>query len=235
MPDMAKDCEKFHLVKGSDSCDSIAAMYKIRKEDFYAWNPAVGKTCKTLWLDAYVCVGVIGGSETPEDKTTTKNGSGDATPTKPSNGIETPDEAMPDMTENCSKFHLVKANDNCESIAAKYKIRKEDFYAWNPAVGKTCKSLWLDSYVCVSIIGGSPPASQTTTRPATQPATPTRPPNGIETPAEAMPDIVPGCTRFHQGVLFFAITLGHHDSQPCHSYLRCCNLSATARHLRDHR
>ncbi|KAJ6438064.1 G protein alpha subunit [Purpureocillium lavendulum] len=56
---MVKVCNKFHLVKTSQSCESIASDYGISPSDFLGWNPKVKNDCSGLWAEAYACVGVI--------------------------------------------------------------------------------------------------------------------------------------------------------------------------------
>lgn len=48
------------LVVKDDTCATLAKKYSITEANFYKWNPAVndGGTCKALWLDTYVCVGL---------------------------------------------------------------------------------------------------------------------------------------------------------------------------------
>jgi hypothetical protein len=73
------------------------------------------------------------------------------------------------MVSNCDAFYKVASGDTCDSIAAKNGISATQFRQWNTNVGGTaCTGLWLDAYVCVSIIGHNP--------------TPTNPGNGIATP-----------------------------------------------------
>ncbi|RBR26166.1 uncharacterized protein FIESC28_01057 [Fusarium coffeatum] len=82
-PKMVGNCNKFHMVAKTTTCSSIENYYKISLVDFGKWNPAVGSNCAGLWAGYNVCVGVIGGS-----------------PTKPSNGIETPSPIQPKMALN---------------------------------------------------------------------------------------------------------------------------------------
>jgi LysM domain len=170
---MTKDCNLFYFVVDGDGCQIIADQKGIMLSDFYSWNPAVGPTCASLWLGNYVCVGVIGGVVVGGTTTTKPK----PTTTTPSNGITTPTPIQGKMTPNCNAFDLVVENDGCETIAARNKISLSDFYTWNPAVGPTCASLWLNTYACVGVIGGG---SATKTA-ATATATKTRG-NGITTP-----------------------------------------------------
>jgi len=104
---------------------------------------------------------------TTANQTPTTTTSQPATTTTPSNGITTPSPYMPGSSENCDAFYKVQKGDLCEPIAKKFGISPADFYEWNPAVGgRDCTGLWLDTYVCVSIIGKEPqPPTTTTTKP----------------------------------------------------------------------
>lgn len=56
---------KWYWVVHGDDCQTIVDKFDITKEQFYALNPATGATCKSLWQNAYVCVGVSGQSLLP--------------------------------------------------------------------------------------------------------------------------------------------------------------------------
>lgn len=58
-PGMATNCKSFHKVAKGDGCQAIADRYKITLANFKKWNTAVGTNCELMWLDAYVCVGVL--------------------------------------------------------------------------------------------------------------------------------------------------------------------------------
>ncbi|EWY97095.1 hypothetical protein FOYG_05577 [Fusarium oxysporum NRRL 32931] len=131
---MTKSCNKFHPVKSTTTCASIQDYYKISFADFYAWNPAIGSKCTALWVDYNVCVGVVGQKPTP---------------TQPSNGVTTPSPIQSGITKNCKKFHQVKSTTTCASIQNYYKITMANLFKWNPAIGSTCKSLWMGYWVCV--------------------------------------------------------------------------------------
>ena len=169
-PGMVKNCDAFHLVESGDSCAAIAESNGITVQQFLEWNPKVGgAACTGLWLDTYVCVSIIGHEPTPTD---------------PGNGIETPLPTQPGMVDNCDEFHLVESGDSCATISEKSRITVEEFLKWNPEVGGTaCTGLWLDAYVCVSVIGHEP--------------TPTNPGNGIETPTPIQDGMTPNCKKFH--------------------------------------
>ncbi|PGH13776.1 hypothetical protein AJ79_03475 [Helicocarpus griseus UAMH5409] len=83
------------------------------------WNTQVGGAgCTGLWLDAYVCVSVVGHEPTP---------------TEPGNGIETPVPIREGMNENCKEFHFVEVGEICAGIVGRYSISLKNLVAWNPA------------------------------------------------------------------------------------------------------
>ncbi|KAI1464713.1 LysM domain-containing protein [Daldinia caldariorum] len=139
-------CNKFYQVNSGDTCYDIAAAQSISIESFYAWNPAVGDTCGSLWSGYYVCVGVTSsGGPTTTLQTSTKT-------TTTGNGITTPTPTQTGMVNSCNSFHKVVSGDGCYDIAAAAGIALNDFYTWNPAVGNTCSALWADYYVCIGIL-----------------------------------------------------------------------------------
>ncbi|WAO97001.1 Hypothetical protein NCS54_01469900 [Fusarium falciforme] len=174
---MVKNCEKFHQIKSTTTCTSIENYYNLPLATFLSWNPAVGEDCTHLLTDYWVCIATVGWK--PPTKTTTK---APATTTKASNGINTPSPIQPGMVSNCNKFHPVKTTTTCDSIQNYYKISLADFIKWNPAVGSNCKDLWADYNVCVGVFGG----------------TPTKPDNGVKTPAPIQSGMVSNCKKFHQ-------------------------------------
>ncbi|KAF9770548.1 hypothetical protein IL306_011887 [Fusarium sp. DS 682] len=133
-PGMVSNCNKFHLVQKTTTCNSIQNYYKISLADFVKWNPAVGSKCTGLWADYNVCIGVIGG-----------------TPTKPGNGVQTPSPIQPGIVSNCKKFHEVASTTTCDSIQKYYKITMAQLAKWNPAVGTKCTALWAKYWVCVGV------------------------------------------------------------------------------------
>ncbi|KAH6717692.1 hypothetical protein BKA61DRAFT_716055 [Leptodontidium sp. MPI-SDFR-AT-0119] len=188
---MTTNCNSFYLTKSGDDCAGILSKFGVSLAQFYAWNPAVGSTCTGLWLDTYVCVGAIGFVTSTVTKTTT---SAVVTTTAAGNGISTPTPIQTGMATNCNTFYLVKANDECGTIASSKGISLANFYSWNPAVGSSCGSLWLDTYVCVNVIGGTTIVSTPT---STQKPTTTSAGNGIATPTPIQAGMVTNCRTFH--------------------------------------
>ncbi|KAK2051453.1 hypothetical protein LY76DRAFT_674973 [Colletotrichum caudatum] len=91
-PNMVGNCDNFYRVVSGDTCAAIASKSRTSLSQFLEWNPSVGSSCSGLWLDAYVCIPVIGHS---------------LSPTNPGNGVTTPAPVQDGMTESCKKFHFV--------------------------------------------------------------------------------------------------------------------------------
>ena len=189
---MVSDCDDFHLVVNGDDCASIASDYGISLADFYAWNPAVGDTCASLWLNDYVCVGLVGGKSswvvTPSTVISATSTISSGT------GITTPSPIQTGMVSDCDAFYQVVGGDTCATIASDYGISLEDFYEWNPAVGDTCANLLAEDYVCVGITGDSAAATSTTAVSATSTTSSS---GGVATPTPYETGMVDDCDSFH--------------------------------------
>ncbi|KAJ5561367.1 hypothetical protein N7461_000128, partial [Penicillium sp. DV-2018c] len=140
-------CKSFYQVTGGDDCALIAQMFapilrpsdKSCGIDFISWNPSVGDKCEDIKEGTYYCVGL---PDTPTTRTST------ITTTPTASG------SMPVQTgvsEKCTQFWFVSPSDTCDSIISRSGVSKEDFYQWNPAVGKDCAGLKPNNYVCISI------------------------------------------------------------------------------------
>ncbi|CAG1974669.1 unnamed protein product [Fusarium graminearum] len=179
-----KNCNKFHKISPTTTCTSIKDYYKLPLEDFYSWNPSVGKSCQALIVDYWVCVSVVGWSAPIS--------SAAPSPTKPANGISTPSPIQAGIHKDCNKFHKISSTTTCASIQSYYNLPLKDFYSWNPSVGTSCQALLVNYWVCVSITGWKPPVSSPTPSPS-----PTQPSNGINTPSHIQPKMTKSCNKFH--------------------------------------
>ncbi|KAM0315846.1 hypothetical protein ACHAPQ_011483 [Fusarium lateritium] len=135
---MVANCNKFHKVKDTTTCQGIIEYNKITLADFIKWNPAVGKDCSGLWKGTSACVGVVGSKPQP-------------TATAPSNGIKTPSPIQDGMVKNCVTFHHVTSTTTCQALLKYRNITMEQFFKWNPAVKKDCSGLWKDTHACVAV------------------------------------------------------------------------------------
>ncbi|KFY07430.1 hypothetical protein V492_07145 [Pseudogymnoascus sp. VKM F-4246] len=54
------------------------------------------------------------------------------------------------IASNCNKFYDIVKGDDCETVAAAFKITKKQFLAWNPAVSSDCATnFWVGDSYCV--------------------------------------------------------------------------------------
>lgn len=186
---MNKNCNKFHLIKSTTTCQGVLTKYGIDLATFTRWNPSVKSDCTNLQIDTYVCVGIIG-STAPT--TTTK---------PPSNGIATPTPTQSGMVRNCNKFHLIKTDSTCQGLLDKYDLTLATLFKWNPAVGKDCTNLWVNTYACVGVISPSSTTKKTTTKkPSTTKKTTKPTKTGVTTPTPTQSGMTKGCTKFHHVV-----------------------------------
>jgi hypothetical protein len=97
------------------------------------------------------------------------------------------------MINNCNPFHLVRDGELCANFVLRYCSSLSQFYRWNSAIGSSFASLWLDTYVCVSIVGVNPVTS-TTMKTSVVPTT-TKPGNDVATPTPIQTDMTGSCKR----------------------------------------
>ncbi|EWG47506.1 hypothetical protein FVEG_07588 [Fusarium verticillioides 7600] len=174
---IVSNCEKFYMVKSGEGCATVASKNGIILAEFYKWNTKVGSACTALYADAYACVSVIGHNAATPVQTS-----------KPSNVIKTPSPIQDGTTKDCEKFHFVKSTTTCASIEEYYNLPFTTFKSWNPAVGNKCQSLLANYWVCVKAKGWKP----------STPTKPSKPANGIETPAMIQPGMTTSCNKFHE-------------------------------------
>ncbi|KAK8059977.1 hypothetical protein PG996_009907 [Apiospora saccharicola] len=115
-----------------------------------------------------------------------------ATPTKPDNGITTPQPAQKGMVDNCNHFYKVEQYDYCYAIAAEFNVTPAQLAQWNTDIGgEACTNLWAGYYICVGVLDDS-----TSPDPDPDPTTtPTPKPN--PTPQPVQPGMVDNCNRWH--------------------------------------
>lgn len=117
-------------------------------------NPSVATTYKLTVGNSYCIESNFGRGDppTPSGSSSTLIGTTTTSTTTSAttgNGISTPTPIQEGMVSNCDRFHQVKSGDQCDTIASMYGITLANFYSRNPAVGRSCQTLWLSYYVCV--------------------------------------------------------------------------------------
>ncbi|KAK1756645.1 hypothetical protein QBC47DRAFT_341293 [Echria macrotheca] len=138
---------KTYNVQTDDTCVSIEVKLGMVFGDVAALNPWVNADCSNLqtatgWYGRAICVGPQGGEE-PGSKTQT-------TPT-PTGCTAAPTPTQPGSRCACKKWHKVVSGDLCYTLQEEYGFDLGDFLAWNPGVGASCQSMWLQYYVCVQV------------------------------------------------------------------------------------
>ncbi|KAF5585583.1 hypothetical protein FPCIR_8296 [Fusarium pseudocircinatum] len=141
---MVDNCNKFHYVTPTTTCQGVLDYYKISLADFVEWNPAVKEDCTNMWAGTNACVCVKGYTSSPTR---------DIKPNSVvDNGVATPPPIQAGLVKNCVNFHYIGAGTTCYEVLQHYKITMAQFAQWNPAVGEDCKTLWKGTYACVAAV-----------------------------------------------------------------------------------
>jgi hypothetical protein len=180
-PGQPKDCNKWHLVRGSQTCRQVLNTHGsfMRKQDFFKWNPEVHNDCSGLFVGYWYCVGVKSNSSldlewetstppftpppkpTPYTRTTLTPAKSDFTPT-PSHGP---------MPADCLNYYQVEANESCRDILKTYNyLTEEQFFKYNPVLKKNCDGLWEGNWYCVGVRSEIPMPPTVTVTPSDVPS-----------------------------------------------------------------
>jgi LysM repeat protein len=151
---MVQGCETFYLVVAGDGCWAIANQNDITLDDFYAWNPAIGKDCAKLQPDYYVCIGRKSTtSPSPTSKPTTTSQVTTTLTSKTSSATATrpapPGPTQSGVAANCNKWVLQKDGVYCYDMAQAAGIALDKLYALNPALNGDCSGLWPGYAYCI--------------------------------------------------------------------------------------
>ncbi|KAH8432867.1 uncharacterized protein LDX57_010497 [Aspergillus melleus] len=187
---------------GSMACTDVPPYWAISMEDFVRWNPSLSLNCQGFETGKSYCVEALGEpkpSSGPTTLTSTSTKGPTTTNTAPPSTTVTTTDRAPGPTQtgqapNCNRWDLVKGGDTCSVFIEKYTgLTLANLIEWNPAIGSQCESLWVDTYLCTSVIGWvpTPPTTTTTTGP-------TKSPNGISTPTPIQPGMIPDCNGFYK-------------------------------------
>ncbi|KAI8273677.1 hypothetical protein K4K60_010537 [Colletotrichum sp. SAR11_57] len=159
-----EDCDGWHVVVSSDSCQSVADNAGISLATFFEWNPAVSADCtENFWLGQAYCTHREGqGISTTASQSASTTA---PTTTKPT----APAPTHTGQPADCNKWDVVTEGDSCGSLASDNGISVEQFFAWNPAVSKDCiTNFWLGQAYCVGVSGAG--SGATTTPSSTRPS-----------------------------------------------------------------
>ncbi|KAF7548182.1 hypothetical protein G7Z17_g7222 [Cylindrodendrum hubeiense] len=137
----------------SEECQDLYDDYCIYHSDIA--SPSRMKTApasctpERTWLTTADSMSTTAKSTTTNQGNSTASSTASSTATK-TTGISTPSAIQTDMAKGCTKFYEVKSEDTCDKIIEANDITLDDFYKWNPGVGKDCSSLWKDTYFCIA-------------------------------------------------------------------------------------
>lgn len=158
-----------------NNCQIAIDLYGVDAESFAVWNGGLGNVSTECSFEEGVryCGSYYMQKPDPSDDGPTSTSS-----SSPTNGTSTtatgPSPTAPTVTgqpSSCNKWHTIVNGDNCETVAKKYGLTKEQFILLNPGVSSDCtKGFLLDYAYCVGVKGSS-----TKTEPTATSTTPTRP------------------------------------------------------------
>ncbi|KAK3897303.1 LysM domain-containing protein [Staphylotrichum tortipilum] len=195
-PNATSACTWWYDNDGGMSCPDLMSLFAITPAQFASWNPSVTQSCGNFQKGFSYCVegpAAAVPSKTSVSSSTRLTVPPTTTTTKPpGNGIETPTPIQNGMVGNCKAFHFVEEDQTCSDVLAKNGITIAQLFAWNPSVKADCSGLWARVFVCVSVIGDTPPTPTT----ATLPTTTTRG-NGITTPTPIQDGMIGNCRTFY--------------------------------------
>ncbi|CAJ0542419.1 Ff.00g000680.m01.CDS01 [Fusarium sp. VM40] len=157
-----KDCNKWHLVRGRQSCQDVLNIHSsfMKKDEFFKWNPEVHEDCSGLFVGYWYCVGVNSIStgnlewETSTPPFTPPPEPTPYTPTKitPANSDFTPTPSHGPMPTDCIHYHQAEADENCRDILKTYSyLSKDQFFKYNPVLKMNCDGLWKGNWYCVGV------------------------------------------------------------------------------------
>jgi len=56
---MVHNCKTFYFVQEGETCDKIAAKFRIEEQQIVEWNPEANVDCTHLLANSYCCVGIL--------------------------------------------------------------------------------------------------------------------------------------------------------------------------------
>ncbi|KAF2741582.1 carbohydrate-binding module family 50 protein, partial [Sporormia fimetaria CBS 119925] len=114
--------------------------------------------------------------------------------------VPAPGPTQPGVAPNCNRWDVVSDGATCETFTNKYPgVTLTNLVSWNPAIGDQCGFLWLDFYVCTSVVGFTAPTKTTSTKPATT-STKTTPTPTSSVPSPVQSGINSNCKKYHKVV-----------------------------------
>ncbi|OJZ87904.1 carbohydrate-binding module family 50 protein [Aspergillus luchuensis CBS 106.47] len=140
-------CEVY-TVRSGDTCDSVAAAHNLTGVQLQAYNPNIDSGCYnfnlTIWYQ--ICVNEPGQKYTIPSTTV-------GAATVFSTAAAVPTDIAYSTTQNCGKYYLVAAGDDCDVITLTFGIFLADFRVLNPEINVNCTKLDAEESYCVAPVG----------------------------------------------------------------------------------
>lgn len=182
---MASNCNRWDVVKSGDSCGVYIAKYPgLTLADLVKFNPAIGAQCTNLWVEYALCTSIEGWKPVTTLTTSAKpTTSAQPTTTTIPGAVAAPGPTQAGVAANCNRWDIVKSGNTCDTFIQKYSgVTLANLVSWNSAIGSTCTGLWLDYYICTSVVGFTPSkTTSTTARPTATSNVPSPVQSGVAT------------------------------------------------------
>ncbi|KAL1860491.1 hypothetical protein VTK73DRAFT_7292 [Phialemonium thermophilum] len=186
-PGLISTCTSYYQVASGDTCGAIVSKYgTFSLDEFYKWNPGVGKGELLLAFLPIIFPHLPSMNEKIADIVSRLYQSlAPPTTTQTSPAGNAPSPMQTGIISTCNAFYKVQSGDTCQAIVDEYgTFSLDDFYKWNKGVGDGCTSLWVDYYVCVGVPGTPSKPTATTSAPAG--------------PTPTQPGIIASCNAWYQ-------------------------------------
>ncbi|PHH87366.1 hypothetical protein CDD83_8978 [Cordyceps sp. RAO-2017] len=177
-PDL--DCERYIQVRDGEGCDTVADRAGVDRVKFIEWNSPQDPRCGSLWGRRWACVSARdapfrrdepGAGRTGPERAAgseAKPGPRSASeereaPTSSATTGSDADEVVRDRADGptlpsipaglrCTKYIKVRQAEGCDEVAARARVDRARFQAWNSPGDANCYYLWPDYWACASAI-----------------------------------------------------------------------------------
>ncbi|KAI5116230.1 hypothetical protein M0805_001222 [Coniferiporia weirii] len=127
------DCAEYYTVQGTDGCTSIEDEFALTSAQLVALNPGLKTDCTNLVLGLAYCVFSI------------------YAPSNTSSGSGPPGNVAPGtITDGCTAYYTVVANDTCSAIETKFNLTNTEFLTYNPEISSSCSNIEAGLAYCVA-------------------------------------------------------------------------------------
>ncbi|KAJ7677757.1 hypothetical protein DFH06DRAFT_560014 [Mycena polygramma] len=118
-------------VTASDACTTLATNWGMNPELFAFYNNDTAHPCPQLIADESVCLMVLNTTAAGE-------------------GMGPANKMAGSGPYGCREWYTIAKSDDCGTVATKFKLTSQQFFALNPELFTDCTNLALDAAYCVS-------------------------------------------------------------------------------------